>query len=132
MKWALHVVLVGMLGGCQSGNQEAAAQAQATDGTKIIQLPKAQLTDAYKSDIANLCDAVRLSGASDKASDERWTHVAMWLGPNIKTTEGHDFLVAIQPLRGVVKALALETESTRVGLATCALAEEWRAAAAAK
>jgi hypothetical protein len=129
MKWALHAVLVSAFAGCQSGNQDP-APAPATGDTKIIQLPKAQLSDAYKADISNLCDAVRLSGAHDKPPDERWTHVAMWLGPNTKTNEGRDFLVAIQPLRGEAKALALDTEAKRVGLAKCVLADEWRAAAA--
>ena len=130
MKWPLLVsVLVGSLAAaCQSSTQEGAPQGDPKTGdTKIIQLPKAQLTDAYKGDITNLCDAVKLSGADSKPKDERWTHVAMWLGPNIKTDEGREFLVAIQPLRGESKVLALETEAKRVGLATCALADEWRA-----
>lgn len=131
MKWrlAVSVLVVGVVAACQSSNQEGAAPGDPKAGdTKIIQLPKAQLTDAYKSDITNLCDAVRLSGAESKPKDERWTHVAMWLGPNIKTEEGREFLVATQPLRGDAKVLAFETEAKRVGLDKCALADEWRAA----
>jgi hypothetical protein len=125
--------MLAALAGCQSGKEDdaksaqAAQAAQAASGdTKIIQLPKAKVTDAYKQDITNLCDAVRRSGADQKPEGERWQHVAMWLGPNIATPEGHEFLVAIQPLTGDPKALALETEAKRVGLTTCALADEWR------
>lgn len=125
MKWTHAVVCIALAAACQSAKEEAQPAAPAGD-TKIISLPKAQVTDGYRTDITNLCDAVRLSGAGEKPKDERWTHVAMWLGPNIKTSEGHEFLVAIQPLRGDTKALALDTEAKRVGLTSCALADEWR------
>jgi hypothetical protein len=67
-----------------------------------------------------------LSGAEEHPKDERWQVVAMWLGPHITTQEGHDFLIAIQPLQGEAKAMALETEAKRVGIAKCQLAAEWR------
>lgn len=125
MKWTLLLALA--LTGCQSQESKVTpAPAADVPGTTVISLPKAQLSDAYKADINSLCDAVRLSGAEQKPKDERWTVVAMWLGPAIKTNEGHDFLVAIQPLKGEAKAMALETEAKRVGLTTCALADEWR------
>lgn len=127
MKWAVYFVLAAAA--CQSGEK---AEAVAPPNTTVIQLPKAQVTDAYRADITTLCDVIRLSGAADKPKDERWAIVAMYLGPQIKTSEGRDFLVAIQPLEGEVKALALETEAKRVGLTTCELANEWREAAAAK
>jgi len=128
MKWALLLCLA--TAGCQQGSTNAepsaAAPSASAGGTQIISLPKATITDAYKTDISNLCDAVQLSGAMDKPKDERWTVIAMWLGPHIKTEEGREFLVAIQPLRGQAKVLALETEAKRVGLGKCALADEWR------
>jgi hypothetical protein len=126
MKWAAVYWVLLATAGCQSGDKPTTATA---DNTTVIQLPKAQLTDGYRADIRTLCDVVRLSGADQKPKDERWTVVAMYLGPQIKTTEGRDFLVAIQPLKGEPKALALETEAKRVGLASCELANEWRAAA---
>lgn len=122
MKWTPFVLLAVVA--CQeTGEQQRVVS---TDNTTVISLPKAAVTDAYRADITTLCDCVRLSGSEDKPKDERWTVIAMWLGPNIKTSEGHEFLVAIQPLRGEAKALALETEAKRVGLTTCALATEWR------
>jgi len=124
MKWPLRMVLFGTLVACQSGKQEPPAQQ--TGDTKIIQLPKPALTDAYRADITTLCDVVHLSEADQKPKDERWPIIAMWLGPHIKTAEAHEFLVAIQPLSGDTKVLALETEAKRVGLVKCALADEWR------
>ena len=122
MKWTLCLVLA--IVGCQDAKQQQ--RVSDPQGTTVISLPKAPVTDAYRADITTLCDCIRLSGADQKPEDERWTAVAMWLGPNIKTSEGHEFLVAIQPLKGEAKALALETEAKRVGVATCALATEWR------
>ena len=127
MKWPLVAVLFGSFAACQSKKQDSPAPAATgSDKTKVISLPKAALTDGYKADITTLCDVVHLSEADKKPKDERWPVIAMWLGPHIKTTEGHDFLVAIQPLQGEAKALALETEAKRVGLTTCALVAEWR------
>ena len=91
-----------------------------------ISLPKAEVTDGYRSDITNLCDAIHLSGAEEHPADERWQVIAMWLGPHITTDAGREFLVAIQPLHGDAKALALESEARRVGLTKCTLADEWR------
>jgi hypothetical protein len=136
MKWSVCLVLAAAAA-CQSGENQATPTGSTPTGsptesnTTIIQLPKAQVTDEYRADINTLCDVVRLSGAADKPKDERWTVVAMYLGPQIKTTAGRDFLVAIQPLKGEAKALALETEAKRVGLEKCELANEWRESASA-
>jgi hypothetical protein len=123
MKWTPCLLLAAAA--CQGDAKQPPAAADTT-GTTVISLPKAQVTDAYRADITTLCDVVRLSGADAKPKDERWPVIAMWLGPQIKTAEGHEFLVAIQPLRGEAKALALETEARRVGLTSCALVAEWR------
>jgi hypothetical protein len=123
MKW---IALLLAVAACQSGNAEQASAPSGTGSSTIISLPKAELNDAYRTDITNLCDAIKLSGAEDKPVDERWTVIAMWLGPHIKTEGGREFLVAIQPLKGEAKAMALETEAKRVGLTKCELANEWR------
>jgi len=124
MKWPLALVLV--VAACQEGKQEQQVVDKSSASTTVISLPKPEITPAYRADITTLCDCVKLSGAEDKPKDERWQVIAMWLGPQIKTTDGHEFLVAIQPLKGEAKALALDTEAKRVGLTTCALATEWR------
>jgi hypothetical protein len=86
----------------------------------------AKVTPEYKQDITNLCDVVHLSGADQLPEGSRSPSIAMWLGPHITTQAGHDFLVKIQPLEGMTKAAALDDEAKRVGLAGCALADQWR------
>jgi hypothetical protein len=126
MKWALLLCVA--TAGCQQGTTPTPDEAPATGSdTQVISLPKATVTDAYKTDIANLCDAVHASGADQRPKDERWPIIAMWLGPHITTDDGREYLFAIQPLRGQAKVLALETEARRVGIGKCALADEWRA-----
>jgi hypothetical protein len=85
------------------------------------------IADDYKADIENLCDVLKRSGADQLEPAQRNPTIAMWLGPHIKTTAGHDFLVKIGPLQGPDKAKALEDEAARVGIAACPLAVEWRA-----
>ena len=119
MKW---IALLVAATACQQGE----AKQGSSNNTKIIQLPKAALTDEYRADITTLCDVVSLSGADQKPKDERQLTIAMYLGPKIKTSAAHDFIVAIQPLAGEPKAAALEHEAKRVGLAKCELANEWR------
>ncbi len=89
-------------------------------------LDQPAVTAEYRADISNLCDVVKLSGADKIPDDQRITTIAMWLGPHITTKEGHEFLVAIQPLQGADKAKRLDDEAKRVGLASCALSAEWR------
>ena len=123
MKWIACVVLAAA---CQTGSGGSREEPAAAKGTQVISLPKPDVTDEYRADITNLCDAIHLSGAEEHPKDERWQVVAMWLGPHITTQAGHDFLIAIQPLQGEAKAMALESEARRVGVAKCALATEWR------
>jgi hypothetical protein len=89
--------------------------------------PTGPIAADYRLDIENLCDVMKRSGADQLSPSERNPTIAMWLGPNIKTQAAHTFLVQIQPLQGADKANALDAEATRVGLASCALAAEWRA-----
>ena len=127
MKWIAWIVLVTA---CQSGDKRPGSgtgtPAPGGSDSVIVQLPRAPVTAEYKQDIANLCDVLHLSGADQLPPGDRSPSIAMWLGPNIKTDAGHQFLVAIQPLTGEPKATALELEARRVGLEGCALAAEWR------
>lgn len=90
----------------------------ACGGSSIAQTP-------YSRDVERICDSVQLSGAQDMPENDRVFTIAMWLGSNVETQDGRDFLVRIQPLVGEDKARALEDEAKRVGLRTCALAAEW-------
>ncbi|NVB81024.1 MAG: hypothetical protein HOV81_21690 [Kofleriaceae bacterium] len=131
MKWAPAIACL-VLAACQADSTQTPPTASSGgstaqgSNTAVISLPKAQVTDEYRTDITSLCDCVHESGADQMPKNERWPVIAMWLGPHITTDAGHEFLVAIQPLQGEAKALALETEARRVGLAKCDLANEWR------
>ncbi len=129
MKWAVCFVLAAACQSGQSSGQSSEAPANSPGTTKIIQLPKPQVTEQYRADITTLCDVVHLSGADAKPKGERWSMIAVFLGTQIKTAEGHEFIRAIKPLPADAYALALETEAKRVGLANCELANEWRTAA---
>jgi hypothetical protein len=87
-----------------------------------------QVSQQYRSDIENLCNAVARSGADQLPPGERALAIARWLPANLATQEAHQYVVGIQPLVGEPKALALEAEARRVGLSSCVLAAEWRAA----
>jgi hypothetical protein len=128
MKWAVCFVLAAA---CQSGEStgQSSATANSPGASKIVQLPKAQVTDPYRADITTLCDVVHLSGADQKPKGERWSMVAVFLGTQIKTPEGDEFIRSLKPLPPDAYALALETEAKRVGLDKCELANEWRAVA---
>jgi hypothetical protein len=87
-----------------------------------------QVSQQYRSDIENLCDAVVRSGADRLPAGERALAIATWLSARLATPEARAYLVEIQPLVGEPKALALEAEARRVGLSSCALAAAWRTA----
>ena len=109
---AYLLACLGLAAGCQRGAGSAAP-----------------VTEPYRSDIENLCDAVVRSGADQLPVGERALAIANWLAAHLQTQEAHDYLIRIQPLTGEPKAAALEAEARRAGLSQCALAAEWRAAA---
>jgi len=84
------------------------------------------MSEAYRQDITRLCNVVVQSGADQLPASERALTVASWLAERLETQDAHDYLIRIQPLTGEPKAAALDTEARRVGLASCALAAEWR------
>ena len=115
-----------MIGACSSHHDAAPAAGSGAGSAEIPAAPVGPIAADYKADIENLCDVLKRSGADQLEPGQRNPTIAMWLGPNIKTTAGHQFLVQIQPLQGADKARALEIEAKRVGIAECPLATEWR------
>ena len=88
--------------------------------------PPPPVVAPYVADIDNLCNVIERSKSNGlEAADKRF-QTATWLAANLKTPEGHKFLEKIQPLDKAAKIAALESEATRVGLAGCPLANEWR------
>jgi hypothetical protein len=86
----------------------------------------AKVDGPYKADIEGLCDVVVRSGSTELDQNDRVFKIATWLSGNLQTPESRKFLSTIQPLKGNAKADALDAEAKRVGLASCALATEWR------
>lgn len=124
MKWICFALLVGLTG-CQDKASAPAASSAAT-GSAAASGPGGPSEPAYKADIENLCDVLVRSNAADLDINDRTYVVATWLSQNLKTDASRKFLAQIQPLGGEQKAKALEAEAKRVGLTSCALADEWR------
>lgn len=86
------------------------------------------MSQAYRTDIENICDAEARSGAlaPDQDPNRRAFTVAAWIGGRIQSEEGRQFLGSLQKLKGGEKGAALRREAARVGLAACPLAETWK------
>jgi hypothetical protein len=86
------------------------------------------VSQAYRSDIENICDAEARSGAlaPDQDPNRRALVVARWLAGRIQTGEGRQFLGSLQKLKASDKGVALRREAERVGLTGCPLAETWK------
>ncbi|MGE0868055.1 MAG: hypothetical protein AB7P03_05830 [Kofleriaceae bacterium] len=117
------MALLLVVAGCQRGETNQPPLASAPN---VGTAPAASPTEytEYKADIEALCDVIQRSGAGE--DDARTLTTANWLAANLKTQESRKFLVKIQPVTGIAKAEALETEAKRVGLSGCALAQMWR------
>jgi hypothetical protein len=107
------IAALAVVAGCQRGGGNSATP----------------VSEAYRADIARLCDVVAQAGADKLPAGERALAIASWLPGHLETSEAHDYLIKIQPLAGEPKAAALDAEARRVGLAGCALSAEWRTGA---
>lgn len=87
--------------------------------------PVAPITDAYRADIDNLCNAMERSGASAKGDHDKVVMSAQWLGEAITTDAGVAYLVAWKQMPAAMKSRALRAEAARAGLADCPLAAVW-------
>jgi hypothetical protein len=86
------------------------------------------VSQKYRADIENICDAEARSGAlaPDQDPNRRALVVATWLPGRIQSDEGRQFLGSLQKLGGGAKGDALRREAARVGLSGCPLAETWK------
>jgi hypothetical protein len=107
---ACLLACIGIAAGCQRGAGSTAPP----------------VSEPYRSDIENVCNAVVRAGADQLPAGDRALAIATWLAAHLQTQEAHEYLIKIQPLGGEPKAAALEAEARRVGLPGCALAAEWR------
>jgi hypothetical protein len=77
-------------------------------------------------DVDRICNAVVQSGADAQPAGARQMLVAQWLGSNIESQDGRDFLAGLARHQGAAKADALEAKAKDVGLGGCPLAAQWR------
>jgi hypothetical protein len=96
-----------------------AALALACQGTK------SSVSEAYRADLENLCDAEARSGALDQPESARAFTVAQWLGPALKTAEARSFLAGLAAAGPSQKGLLLREEAAKAGLKSCPLADTW-------
>jgi hypothetical protein len=110
-RWILAVGTV-FMSACQSGSNEK------PEGMPI--------TAGYRADIADLCNVMHLSGADEQSPDERVYTTAHWLGNNLETQQGRDFLVTFTQAADEDKPAVLLAEAKRVKIDHCPLADYWR------
>ena len=110
-RWILAAGTVLGLSACQSGTTEKS---------------KEQVSAGYRDDISRLCNVMHLSGADEQAPEERVYTTANWLGNNLETQQGRDFLVTFTQAQDKDKPQTLLAEATRVGVAPCPLADHWQ------
>jgi hypothetical protein len=113
-RWILAAGTVLGLSACQSGTTE-----------KQDDKP-ASATASYRADISRLCNVMHLSGADELAPEERVYTTANWLGNNLETQQGRDFLVTFTQAQDKDKPQTLLAEAKRVGVTPCPLADHWQ------
>ena len=110
-RWILAAGAV-LVSACQSGTNE-----------KPEDMP---ITAGYRADIADLCNVMHLSGADERPEEERVFTTAQWLGNNLETQEGRDFLVTFTQAPDKDKPAVLLAEAKRVRVEHCPLADYWK------
>jgi len=125
--WSLAVVLLAVAPACQQGPVSRHEKGAATDepGAAPVEVAKAQAGDPYRRDVDRICNSEAQSGALELEEGARAMHVAQWLGANIESQDGREFLASLSRADPKGKASLLMQESQRLGLGECALAKAW-------
>jgi hypothetical protein len=110
-RWILAVGTM-LMSACQSGTNDKPESAAITAG--------------YRADISRLCNVMHLSGADEQAPEERVYTTANWLGNNLETQQGRDYLVTFTQASDPDKPKTLLAEAKRVGVSPCPLADHWQ------
>jgi hypothetical protein len=87
---------------------------------------RSSVSEPYRADLENLCDAEARSGALEQPESARAFTVAQWLGPALKTSEARSFLASLAAASPSQKGVLLREEAAKAGLKACALADTWR------
>jgi hypothetical protein len=104
-----------LLAACQKGEEPRAGAPERGVPT--------QIDAAYRADVQRICDVLSLSGADQVSPSERTALTAQWLGDNLETEAGVDFMIAFKSAPD--PAAALRDEASRLGLPGCPLADSW-------
>jgi len=115
------------------GSQEAATKAPAKSdtatkpaaATKSAAAPGGASNDAYVRDMDAICNCEEKSGALDLEEAARGFHIAQWLGQNVRSQKGRDFLAELASRGPQEKVKLLSRESSKLGMHACALATTW-------
>ena len=107
---ALFVALFVAPTGCQRGTTEGAWK-----------------QTAMGRDLDRICNVMKYSGAEQEGPENYAFLTAQWLGQNLESGEGRDFLVELAPLAAGNKGAALEAKALQVGVTECPTVALWRA-----
>ncbi|MBT8495801.1 MAG: hypothetical protein KJO07_22350 [Deltaproteobacteria bacterium] len=118
-------VAVVVLSACQGGG-ESESETSEPGAVNANETPPAKAAAAdYAGDIERICNAEQLSGADQLDEGARSMHVAQWLGGNIKTEDGRQFLASLARAKAGAKVELLNSQAAKLGLDGCALAKAW-------
>ena len=82
---------------------------------------------AMGRDLDRICNVMKYSGAEQDGPENYAFLTAQWLGQNLESGEGRDFLVEIAQLAAGKKGAALEAKALQVGVTECPTVALWRA-----
>lgn len=82
---------------------------------------------AMGRDLDRICNVMKYSGAEQEGPENHAFVTAQWLGQNLESGEGRDFLVEIAQLGAGKKGSALEAKALQVGVTECPTVALWRA-----
>jgi hypothetical protein len=83
------------------------------------------LTTPFARDVERICYCQEHSGALERPEGERTLIIAQWLGANLESDKGRDFLAEVARVAPAEKVTLLDREALSAGLPGCPLARTW-------
>lgn len=112
-QWTHALVVAAMIAGCQQGS------------TSDPESTRPAATTPYGRDVERICYCQEHSGALERPEAERTLIVARWLGANLESDQGRDFLAEVSRSSPADKVVLLDREALSAGLPGCPLARTW-------
>ena len=100
-------------------------------GCQRGEVPREWKQSALGRDVDRICHVMKYSGAEQEGQENHAYMTAQWLGENLESGEGRDFLVEIAQLDATRKVQRLEAKAQQLGVTECPTVAMWRAPAAA-